>query len=419
MQAQGSLRATARTGDRVTIAVVTCASGDDLRAALTPMWHYFGRVPADDSIAALRRLMPPYRVHTAQDGAHVIGAAGSFAFELTVPGARVPAAGVTIVAVLPTHRRRGALRQMMRVQLDACRERAEPLAYLWAAEDGIYERFGYGIASFSAEIDAPRQGARLRDASSSPPHARLMPPREAQAVIAPIYERVAKATPGMFFRSGAWWQERTLADTPWRRGNSGELQCVIVECDAAQAYALYRLTPSFERGVHTGAVNVVEAMGSSSLATRAVWRYLLEIDWMARVTAALLPIDHPLLLLAAEPRRLRFNLRDGVWLRLVDVGAALTARRYAPAAPVVIEVADAFCPWNSGRWRVGADGVRRTTAAVELRCDVSALGSAYLGGFSWTQLARALRVVELVPGAAARADAAFRTACAPWCPEIF
>lgn len=248
MQAQGSLRATARTGDRVTIAVVTCASGDDLRAALTPMWHYFGRVPADDSIAALRRLMPPYRVHTAQDGAHVIGAAGSFAFELTVPGARVPAAGVTIVAVLPTHRRRGALRQMMRVQLDACRERAEPLAYLWAAEDGIYERFGYGIASFSAEIDAPRQGARLRDASSSPPHARLMPPREAQAVIAPIYERVAKATPGMFFRSGAWWQERTLADTPWRRGNSGELQCVIVECDAAQAYALYRLTPSFERG---------------------------------------------------------------------------------------------------------------------------------------------------------------------------
>src|SRR6516165_7252859 len=109
MQAEGSLRATARTGDRVTIAVVTCASGDDLRAALTPMWHYFGRVPADDSIAALRRLMPPYRVHTAQDGAHVIGAAGSFAFELTVPGARVPAAGVTIVAVLPTHRRRGAL----------------------------------------------------------------------------------------------------------------------------------------------------------------------------------------------------------------------------------------------------------------------------------------------------------------------
>src|SRR5262249_43412515 len=125
---------------RVAIEVTTCAPGDDLHAALTPMWHYFGRVPADDSVAALRRLMPPYRVHIARDGAAVIGAAGSFAFELTVPGGRVPAAGVTLVAVLPTHRRRGVLRQMMRQQLDACREGAEPVAYLWATDDNIYHR---------------------------------------------------------------------------------------------------------------------------------------------------------------------------------------------------------------------------------------------------------------------------------------
>jgi predicted acetyltransferase len=309
---------------------------------------------------------------------------------------------------------------MMRAQLDACRERGEPLAYLWATEDRIYDRFGYGIAAFSAEIDVPRHGARLHQLAPPAADATLMPLSEAESVIAPIYQRVARTTPGMFTRSSAWWQARTLADSPWRRGNSGELQCVIIAGDIAPAaYALYRITPSFERGVQTGAVHVVEALGTSAAATRAVWHYLLEIDWMARTTAALLPVDHPLLLLAAEPRRLRFSLRDGVWVRLIDLEAALSARRFEPAASVVLDVTDAFCPWNSGRWRVGADGVARTAAAAELRCDIGALSSVYLGGFTWTQLSRALRAVELAPGAAARADAAFRTPCAPWCPEIF
>jgi predicted acetyltransferase len=133
----------------------------------------------------------------------------------------------------------------------------------------------------------------------------------------------------------------------------------------------------------------------------------------------MLPVDHPLLLLVAEPRRLRFSLREGVWVRLVDVGAALSARCYAPSGSVVIDVSDDFCPWNKGRWRIAAGNVERTDAAADLRCGVSALASAYLGGFTWGQLSRALRVDELEPRAAARADAIFHTAYAPWCPEIF
>jgi predicted acetyltransferase len=105
-------------------------------------------------------------------------------------------------------------------------------------------------------------------------------------------------------------------------------------------------------------------------------------------------------------------------VRLVDVGAALSTRSYAASGAVVIEVADAFCPWNAGRWRVG-DGVKRTDTEPELRCDVTALGSVYLGGFTWAQLAAALRVEELRLGAIARADTLFRTAVGPWCPEIF
>ena len=176
---------------------------------------------------------------------------------------------------------------------------------------------------------------------------------------------------------------------------------------------------AFERGLQAGSVAVVEAVGESPEATAAIWRYLLDIDWLARVKVGFLPVDHPLLLLAAEPRRLGFTPRDGVRVRLLDVKAALSARSYQDRGFVVIEVIDEFCPWNAGRWRIGAGGVDRTDEAPDLRCDVSALGSVYLGGFTWTQLARALRVEEVVSRATARADAIFQGEIAPWCPEVF
>jgi predicted acetyltransferase len=146
---------------------------------------------------------------------------------------------------------------------------------------------------------------------------------------------------------------------------------------------------------------------------------LLDIDWMARVKADLLPVDHPLLLLIAEPRRLDFTLRDGLWVRLVDVKTAMAARSYQARGALVIDVIDEFCSWNAGCWRVGSEGVERTDDAPGLRCDISALGSVYLGGFTWSQLARALRVQELLSGAIAHADTIFEVGKAPWCPEIF
>lgn len=237
---------------------------------------------------------------------------------------------------------------------------------------------------------------------------------------------MAAVTPGIFARSSGWWQNRTLTDPDWRRGSGGELQCAVLEPAGhpdpnegrPTAYALYRMN-CFERGLQSGAVAVIEAVGESPQATGAIWRYLLDIDWMTRVRAGLLPLDHPLLLLLAEPRRLGFSLRDGVWVRLIDVRAALSARSYRPQGCVVIEIADEFCPWNAGRWRIGCDGVDHTDDAPALRCDVTALGSVYLGGFTWTRLARALRVEELAPDAVAQADGIFEARSAPWCPEIF
>jgi predicted acetyltransferase len=138
------------------------------------------------------------------------------------------------------------------------------------------------------------------------------------------------------------------------------------------------------------------------------------------IRAGLLPIDHPLLHLLAEPSRLGMRLIDALWIRLVDVAAALSQRGWeAEGPPLVIGVNDAFCPWNQGSFRLAGGKAERTDAAPDLTLDVDALGSAYLGGFGFTRLADAGRAVEHTRGALLRADALFRSARAPWCPEIF
>ncbi|MBV8120420.1 MAG: GNAT family N-acetyltransferase [Alphaproteobacteria bacterium] len=404
------------------IEIRPCASAEEVRQALTPIRHYFGlsTPPTEGQAERLTRVLPAERVYAAWEGGRAVGGLGAFSFHLTVPGGRVPAAGITVAGVLPTHRRRGVLRAMMRGLLDACRLQGEPVAYLWATEDTIYGRFGFGLASFTAEIDLPRERSAFRTPFAAAGRVRLVALDAAEECLATIYHRAAAATPGMFARSSAWWQARILTDPEWRRGTDGDLQCAVLENEGRpSAYALYRMNWAFERGLQTGSVAVIEAVADSPEATAAIWRYLLDIDWMARVRAWRLPLDHPLLLLLAEPRRLGFSLRDGVWVRLLDVKTALSARWYHALGSVVIEVIDEFCPWNAGCWRVGSGGIDRTDEAPGLRCDVSALGSVYLGGFSWTQLARALRVQEVSPGATAHADAIFHTEGAPWCPEIF
>jgi len=291
---------------------------------------------------------------------------------------------------------------------------------MWASEDAIYGRFGYGLASLSGEIDLTREHTGYASPMTPFGEARLVPVDEAPALVGPVYERVAAETPGMFRRAPAWWRTRVFDDPEWRRAGGGHITCAVLEVNGqAAAYALYRMNSAFDRGIQVGAVRVLEAMGDSPLATRAIWRYLLDLDWTAHFTAGLLPMDHPLTLLLVEPRRLRFSVREGLRVRLVDVGAALSSRSYAEGEAVVVEVADPFCAWNEGRWRVSSDTVERTAAAPDVRCDASALGSVYLGGFTWAQLARAVRAEELRPGGIARADRLFATDRAPWCPEIF
>ena len=307
---------------------------------------------------------------------------------------------------------------MMRAQLDDVHARGEPIAALWASEETIYGRYGYGLASLAGEIELPRTHTALRDDAPAHGAVRLVGDEEALELFPLVYEGVRLSTPGMLSRSPDWWRLRRLADRPETRRGAGVLERALLELDGTAAgYALYRMKQS--AGISTGELIVLEAIAGSPQATRELWRFLLGMDCVATIKASLLPVDHPLFHLLATPRRMRFRVGDALWLRLVDVGAALSGRVYADGEPLVLDVRDPYCPWNEGRWRIEGGEAARTDAGPDLALDVQALASAYLGGFSFAELARAGRVEEAVPGALCRADALFSEWPKPWCPEIF
>ncbi len=364
------------------------------------------------------------RAIAAYDGERIVGTAGIFSFELTIPGGVLPAAGVTVVGVQPTHRRRGILRRMMRLQLDAIHERGEPLAILWASEGNIYQRFGYGLGTLGMAINLARERSAFRQPHLPAGTVRFVDLDEAKRAFPPIYEAVRPSRPGFFTRSAAFWDSEFFADPEhWRRGASAAFHIVHEVAGVPDGYARYRVRDEWDNSGSKSAVVVAELMATNPAAHLDLWRFLIDIDLMTRIEAWNIAVDDPILLNIAEPRRLRGELGDSLWTRVVDVAPALAGRRYATDGRLVLEVADEFCEWNDGVWDLsvedGVPVVQPATGAADLACDITDLGAAYLGAFGFRQLADAGRVRELQPGAIARADALFRTERPPWCPKVF
>lgn len=398
-------------------------AADELRKFADTCEAAFGEIVRDEDFAVWEKLFEVERGLAAYDDDVMVGTAGAYSFSLAVPGGELPAAGVTVVAVLPTHRRKGILTQMMREQLDDVRARGEPLAILWASEASIYHRFGYGLASLYGRLDLEREQARFRDTTDARGKVRFLTVEEAAKTLPAIYDRVQLRTPGMYRRSHDWWVWHRLRDREHERAGASPLYCAVLELDGrAEGYALYHVRPDWDI-VSKARVEVREAIAASATATREIWRFLFGIDLVERIQAPFLPVDHPLLLMLAEPRRLGFTLSDALWLRVVDLEAALSGRSYSCDGSLVFEVTDELCSRNEGRWRLevsGSEGrVRRTSDAADLQLDIWDIGSVYLGGFDFTRLADAGRIRELTPGATSTASAMFHIERAPWCPEIF
>ncbi|MCX5407209.1 GNAT family N-acetyltransferase [Streptomyces sp. NBC_00335] len=388
----------------------------------------FGGVPESPEERELyRSLTETERSLGVWDDGTCVGTAGAFSFRLSVPGgALVPAAGVTMVGVSPTHRRRGVLTSLMRRQLDEVRAGGEPIAVLTASDPAIYGRFGYGTAAYSMSVEIDKTRVRL----SVPPgtddvRLRLVDPRKALADCERVYAALVAGRPGMPARQPGWELQALLDPEATRHGGS-PLKCVVAERADGEVvgYARYRVKPEWDLTGSDGRVDVADLDALDPAAYAALWRYVCSIDLTWTVRAVKRPADDALLHLVTDVRRTQVRLRDALHVRLVDLPAALAARAYGAAPDVVLEVEDAFCPWNAGRWRlaVGADGAAvctRTDDPADLELSVRELGAAYLGGVTLNSLGAAGLVREVRPGALARTSRAFAGDVAPWLPHGF
>jgi predicted acetyltransferase len=392
---------------------------DELRAAMEAAEAAFGEEVEDEAWEREQKLLPASRALAAFDGGRPVGLAAAYAFDLSIPGEQLPCAGVTWVGVLPSHRRRGILRDFMRRQLDDVRGWGEPIAALWASEAAIYGRFGYGPAVPGVLAKSNPARFTLKDDKASNVAIRLTDAEEASRLFPPVYDTVRARRAGMLSRSETWWKELRLADPKeWRRGASQKFYGVAERDGNAEGYATYRVKSEWEDGFPRGEVRVIEVFATSTEAEREIWRFLHSIDLTVKVDVFSLDPASTLFLNVRDPRALGLRLGDALWLRLVDLDAALKARSYKPGQSIVLEVTDDLCSWNAGRYRIG-DDAGRTEDTADLALDVADLASAYLGAFDFHRLVHAGRAEERSEGAAEAATLLFRTELPPYCPEVF
>src|SRR5690242_15639180 len=378
------------------------------------------------------------RTLAAFDDTTPVGVTMCYSFRLSVPGQEVlPAAGVTFVAVLPTHRRRGVLRSLMLRQLADVRDRGEPLAILWASEAVIYGRYGYGRASWHLDFTLHRGEGRLAGPAASAASAgdglrlRIVEPDAALPELAKVYDAVLATRPGMFGRNDAWWQN-AIYDPAEHRQGAGPLRCLLAEdASGTRGYALYAGVDTWAGFLPENVLTVRELMATDLTASAALCTDLLSRDLTTEFRLPHRPVDDPLLYQLADPRRTRPKLNDNLWVRIVDLPRALAGRRYACPVDVVLEVRDEILPANAGRWRLTTGGEAPggglaascvpapASSPADLALDVTELGAAYLGGTRLGAMAGSGLVAELRPGATRQLTAALAWDPAPWCPMVF
>lgn len=401
---------------------------DDIRAFLEPVLLAFRDEFNESEYQADRPLWEPDRLVSAWDGAVRVGGAGAYSFRMRVPGGQIPVSGITAVGVRPDHTRRGVLRRMMRWLFDDAMARHEPAAILWASEATIYQRFGFGQATQFTQFEAERHRVVFLDPISPSTDARIrMLPSvdEAMDILPALYVEATKDVPGSIERSDIRWRNLILADEEWARRGKGPQFRAVLEIDGVpRGYAIHRAGGEWSPRGPMGQTNVMEVVALDVESERRLWTWLIEQDLTTKVAVVRGPVPHPLLLMVEEPRRLGATVTDALWLRLLDVPAALTARTYTQAGRINFELTDPMIDSNAGRWQltVRADGsasCERTTADADLALDVAALACAYLGAHRFTDLLAAGRLRERRPGAALEASILFLPPRAPYTNTFF
>ncbi|MCP3821070.1 GNAT family N-acetyltransferase [Streptomyces sp. A3M-1-3] len=386
-------------------------------------------VVTDEEVEGRRPHTDLSRARGAFEAGRCVATFRSFAQELTaVGGASLPASAVSDVTVSPTHRRRGLLSRMMAADLAAAKERGDVVSTLIAAEYPIYGRYGYGPATWTTEweIDVPRTGLDPRWAGPGDGgRIDLVDGVEVRKTGPGLHERLRASRHGVVSRDERYWNLNTGLDRlpghPWAepfyavyRSAGGELEGLLA----------YKADDTWgESKLPQNTATVLDMIAVTPAAERALWHFLCSVDWITKVRSGFRAPDDLLPLLLPDPRAARVVTHaDLLWVRLLDVVRALEARTYPVPGTLVLEVEDS-AGLAGGRFRLDAspEGAvcAPATESADLTLAVGELGALYLGDESAVRLTALGRVAEESKGAAAVADALFRTPRRPWCPDIF
>ncbi|MGE3961980.1 MAG: enhanced intracellular survival protein Eis [Dehalococcoidia bacterium] len=375
------------------------------------------------SLAGAAPWMRPEWALAAFDAAQPVSTLGAYPVDVRVNGRPVPTAAVTTVGTNPGYRRRGLQRRVMTRALEWHRESGQAIAMLWASFGAIYQRYGYGLASAHASYTFEPMWAALRDPFASDLRVRLVDwtRPEVRAQVERTYAAFAAPRNLLIERSDWWWSDhRWYWEFEQEKERRAFLAFALDSNDRVRGYVNYRLKEHevpFEPGPNQE-LETGDFVALDLEAWKTLWEFIRGHDLVKTVKFRWAPEDDLATDLLLEPRALRRQTGDAMWLRVVDVAQALEARGYEPDAEgaVVLGVRDELCQWNDGGYRVSIEGgqarVKRVRTRPQITLPVAALGSLYSGFRSATQLARAGRV-EGSAEALRTADRLFATAYRP------
>ncbi|MFQ5553805.1 MAG: GNAT family N-acetyltransferase [Acidimicrobiia bacterium] len=399
---------------------------DEVTEFRTNLNQGFGADIKTDSLAEgnarFTALVDLDRTYASFDADTMVGTAAAFTFDVAIPGGSTAMGGLTMVTVRPTHTRRGVLREMMTAHIADVRDRGEPLSGLWASESSIYGRFGFGLAAERVEASFDARHVGFPDGPARG-EVRLISPEEAAKVLPAIYERAFGQRPGMLSRSDQWWEHERLHDPEeWRDGATARRFAVLSVDGEDAGYAMYRQKEKWEGSLPDGAVRVAELIAVDAGSRLALWRFLASIDLFPNVSHWNSPTDDELAWQVADPRRITRKVVDGLYLRPVDVVAAMEARAYLSSGKIVIGLHDRADPGAAAVYRleVSSEGAAcaRTSEAPDVEMNVHTLGTLYLGGRHTFPLASAGAITGTDRGIALL-DRLLAWHVTPWCPEVF
>jgi len=367
------------------------------------------------------RMMPLERTVAVFEGDEIVGTLGDFPLVLTVPGgSQLSMSGMTMVGVRATHTRQGILRSMVRKHLDNAVERGDFIAGLWASESGIYERFGFGL---SVEFHHTKIDARRLACPVIAPGLDLVKikPEQLQDVVAPFWGRLASVRAGFIDRDEERWQDIANDHEYTREGASSSRHIVARRDDEVVGYLHYRQRDKWNDMVADGVIEISTMCAQDTEVLLSLWAFALDVDLFPHVSYWNGPVDDPLAYTVNNARAVSRTINDGLYVRILDVAAALQARTYEVDGQITFQLDDDM-GYAAGTYQLtvsnGQGTVAKTESDAEVSLAVRDLGALYLGRACAALYASTGRITGDAAGIS-RLGQLFVTERAPWCPEMF